>query len=149
MSTKLRPVAESAPLSPRKEAVRRHYDRLAVRRDGWIERNTYFHAEDRRCTQFMVPEGLRVLDLGCGTGHLLAALKPSLGAGLDISPRMIEAAQRNYPHARHPNLRFEVGDVEEGAVLDALEAPFDIVLMSDTIGLLEDIEATLARLHRL
>jgi len=71
------------PLSPRKRAIRDHYDRLAESRDKWIGKNNYFHSEDRRASQFLVPKGLRVLDLGCGTGHLLASLDPSFGVGID------------------------------------------------------------------
>jgi SAM-dependent methyltransferase len=50
----------------------------------------------------------RVLDVGCGTGHIGAYLADR-GAdveGVDISPAMIERAR-----ALHPNVRFRVGDM--------------------------------------
>ena len=133
----------------RADRVREHYDRVAPNRDTWISRNAYFHDEDSRFARFLVPPGLKVLDLGCGTGHLLETLKPSVGVGVDISEKMIGAARRNYPAERHPNLSFEVGDIENSETLDALEGPFDVIILSDTVGLLEDVEATLASLHRL
>lgn len=136
-------------LSSRKQAVRDLYDRLAPTRDAWIERNAFFHAEDRRCLRFLVSEGLKVLDLGCGTGHLLAALKPAYGVGIDISPATIEVARNNYPSERHAELEFLIGDVEDEAVLRAAGGPFDVILLSDTVGALEDVEATLASLHPL
>src|SRR3984893_15967469 len=51
--------------------------------------------------------GERILDIGCGTGHLTAQIAES-GAqvvGVDRSPEMIAAAQKAYP-----NLQFEVAD---------------------------------------
>ena len=133
----------------RASQIREYYDRLAPNRDKWIARNAYFHNEDSRYTRFLVPSGLKVLDLGCGTGHMLAKLQPSEGVGIDISPKMIEAAQRNYPAKSYPNLEFMAGDIEDPATLDALDGPFEVIILSDTVGLLEDVEATFANLHRL
>jgi trans-aconitate methyltransferase len=51
--------------------------------------------------------GERILDLGCGTGHLTAQIAES-GAhvlGVDRSPEMIAAAQNSYP-----NLKFAIAD---------------------------------------
>lgn len=52
--------------------------------------------------------GVRVADLGCGTGRLLPylaeqGLRPS---GLDLSPEMVRAAQRD-----HPGVDVQVGDL--------------------------------------
>jgi SAM-dependent methyltransferase len=135
---------ETKKISPRKAALCAHSDRLASERDAWIEKNAYFYAEDHRYMRFLVPEGKRVLELGCGTGQLLAAMKPNCGVGVDISPAMVEVAQRN-----HPDLEFRVGDIEDTACLEGLQGPFDVIVLSDTIGALEDIEATLAALHGL
>ena len=134
----------SADLSPRKQAIRDLADRLAPERNRWVERNAYYYEEDRRYMRFLVDEGLRVLELGCGTGQLLDALKPSRGVGIDMSRGMIEIAQADYP-----DLEFHVGDVEDPAVLAGLDGPFDVIVLSDTIGSLEDCETTLASLHDL
>ncbi len=133
----------------RKKKISEYYDRAAPGRDKWIARNGYFHEEDRRFTRFLVPPGLKILDLGCGTGKMLASLDPSEGVGLDISAKMIDVARRNYPEERHPNLSFQTVDIEDPESLAALDGPFDVILLSDTVGLLEDVEATLANLHRL
>ena len=134
----------SADLSPRKQAIRELADRLATERNRWVARNAYYYEEDRRYMRFLVDEGLCVLELGCGTGQLLDALKPSRGVGIDISSGMIEIAQADYP-----DLEFHVGDVEDPAVLAGLDGPFDVIVLSDTIGSLEDCETTLASLHDL
>lgn len=131
-------------MSPRKRATRELADRLAEDRERWIARNDYYYRQDFRYMRFLVSEGLRVLDLGCGTGDLLAALKPSRGVGVDFSGKMVEVASRKYP-----NLEFVVGDVENARTIDKLAGPFDVIVVSDTIGALDDCQSMLAQLHRL
>jgi len=105
---------DSTTLSPRKQAIRELADRLAPVRNRWIARNAYYYDEDRRYMRFLIEEGLNVLELGCGTGHLLAALRPSHGVGVDMSRGMIEIAQ-----ADNPGLEFHIGDVEDPAAVPA------------------------------
>src|SRR4051794_15466821 len=88
----------SRPLTARKRAARELHDRYSTERDRWLERGAFFHSEDLRYLEFVVPQGLRVLELGCGDGHLLAALKPSFGVGVDFSEGMIAQARKTYPH---------------------------------------------------
>ena len=94
-------------LSERKKVIREHADRIAAERDSWIRKNAAYYGEDWRYMRFLIPAGARVLDLGCGTGDLLATLEPSLGVGVDLSPAMIERAESKYP-----DLTFLVGDAE-------------------------------------
>lgn len=140
----MRPADMPAHISPRKADLRDHYDRLAPERDDWIARNGYFHADDETYMRFLVPSGSRVLELGCGTGRLLAALAPSRGVGVDISPAMVEAARTN-----HPELEFHVGDGEDPAALGDIAGPFDVIVLSDTVGDLDDVQAAISNLHRL
>ncbi len=74
-------------MSARKQEVRRLADASAPERAKWLERGAFFHDEDLLYLKFLIPEGARVLELGCGTGDLLAALKPSFGVGVDFSAR--------------------------------------------------------------
>ena len=65
--------------------------------------------------------GERVLDLGCGTGHLAAEIARS-GAevvGIDSSPEMVEQARCNYPE-----LRFEVADSTDFSFPEPFDAVF-------------------------
>ena len=94
--------------------------------------------------RFLVPEGLSVLELGCGTGSLLAALKPTRGVGIDISEKMVELAK-----AGAPDLTFKVGDVEDPTTLESLDGPFDIIVLSDLLGNLNDVQQVLGNLRPL
>jgi trans-aconitate methyltransferase len=65
--------------------------------------------------------GERILDLGCGTGHLTAKIAES-GAevvGLDASPEMIGQARQNFPA-----LSFVVGDAAEMKFHSEFDAVF-------------------------
>lgn len=136
--------SSSVALSPRKQKIRENADRHASDRDVWVRRNAFYYREDHRYFRFLVPEGKRVLDLGCGFGDLLAAVKPSYGVGLDFSPAMIEVARQ-----RNPHLKFRVADIEDPRSFDGLEGPFDVIIVGDTIGDMEDVVATFGNLHAL
>ena len=131
-------------LSKRKQAIKEQADKLAENRDSWINRNGYFYKNDRSYMQFLVGDGKRILELGCGTGQLLNALNPSYGVGVDLSINMISAAKKNYP-----NLEFVQGDLEDEALISSLQGSFDFIILSDTIGYLDDCENAFAGLHSL
>ena len=129
-------------MSNRKQSILELSDHLAPEREKWINRNSYYYDCDYAYMRFLIPEGLRVLDLGCGTGHLLAVLKPSYGLGIDFSKPMITEAQK-----LHPSLDFRVGDVEDADFIQTITGPFDVIIMSDTIGSLDDCQTALESLH--
>lgn len=126
-------------------------DDLADRRDVYRAKNRAYYAEIERLARFWIPEGRRVLEIGCSTGDLLAALRPSRGVGIDLSPRTIELARDKWKG--HLNLRFEVADAErlteDGNGLAAAigNEPLDWVIMSDVVGHLEDVWAAFRALR--
>jgi len=48
------------------------YDSLAPRRDDFRRKNKYYYALLDKQYRYFVPEGKRILEIGCGTGELLA-----------------------------------------------------------------------------
>jgi SAM-dependent methyltransferase len=108
-----------------------------------MARHPYFYEEEWRYMRFLVPPGRRILELGCGHGHLLNALDPSYGVGIDFSAAKIAGAK-----SRYPKLTFLCDDIESLKEAPELSEPFDIVIMSDTIGSLDDCLATFQNLHR-
>ena len=85
---------------------RAFYDQRAASRVR--ETGRYYQQLLRKQYAFWVPPGLRVLEVGCSLGDLLAAVKPARGVGVDFSPEMIALARK-----RHPELEFKVGDAAE------------------------------------
>jgi SAM-dependent methyltransferase len=53
----------------------------------------------------LVPEDASVLEVGCGTGRLLASLRNRVRAGVDMLPEVIEEARR-----AHPGISFDVAE---------------------------------------
>ena len=101
--------------------------------------NAYYAREVKRVVAGLVVLGHRVLQVGSGLGDLLAAVKPSEGVGIDISPAMVAAAR-----ARHPDLEFVCADIER----DPIDAePFDYAILSDVIGSLDDVQVALERVR--
>src|SRR5438552_2599050 len=88
--------------------------------------------------QFLIPPGKRVLEVGCGRGDLLAALKPSYGVGVDFSAEMLARARE-----KHPELTFVEGDAHELA----LAQTFDVIILSDLINDVWDVEMIFQRIR--
>jgi trans-aconitate methyltransferase len=85
--------------------------------------------------------GERVLDLGCGTGHLTAqiAAAGAVVLGIDSALAMIEQARRAYPA-----LRFEVAD----ARAFAFSQPFDAVFSNAALHWVKPPEQVIACVYR-
>jgi ubiquinone/menaquinone biosynthesis C-methylase UbiE len=137
-------MASLQPGSQRKRELLGHYEANVDELDRWRQFNAAYHEDDRKFMQFLIPPGKRVLELGCGRGDLLAALKPSYGVGIDFGAETIARAK-----AQHPDVTFILGDAEEPDTLAAIEGPFDYIVIADTIGMFEDIDDTLRNVHRL
>jgi 2-polyprenyl-3-methyl-5-hydroxy-6-metoxy-1,4-benzoquinol methylase len=126
-------------IEDKKRAIRERFDRLAGEREHWQRKSRYYYQDQQRYFRFLVPEGLRVLEVGCGLGDLLDALKPARGLGIDLSEGMVKEASH-----RHPHLEFRAADLE---TLD-LNETFDVIILADVVGHLLDVEAALKNLRR-
>jgi len=119
--------------------VRACYDRQ-VRKSGIAQRR-YYHRQLVCRLQHVIHPGARVLDIGCGDGTMLAALKPSVGVGVDLVDAHIDAARR-----KHPNLRFEAMAGEHAIELGET---FDYIIISQSLSEVYDVVALLRGLRKL
>jgi SAM-dependent methyltransferase len=72
---------------------------------GW---GNCYHQRLTAVYKFLVGRGLRVLEVGCGQGDLLAAMHPKFEVGVDFSGEMLQRARR-----RHPELHFILADAHD------------------------------------
>lgn len=134
----------SQPANPRKRQVWEIVEREAPNRRYWRTKASFFHDEDNAYLRFLIPPGLRVLEIGCGIGDTLAALNPSVGVGIDFSPATIAQARTT-----HPQFAFHVGDAEDARSIAELSGPFDVILIVDTLAFVDDVQGLLENLHPL
>jgi hypothetical protein len=132
----------TVPAQDRYTAARTAYwdnvARASDRGKGW---GAYYHERLEKIYSTLVAPGQRVIELGCARGDLLAAVKPSYGLGIDLSGEMVERAAR-----QHPSLTFRRGDAHD---LANVEGPFDVIIVSDLINDLWDVQKAFAEVRRL
>jgi len=122
-----------------KDQIRVFYDNIASQRVTWRGKNRYYYKQLEKYYSFYIPTNSKVLEIGCGTGELINAVKPKVGVGIDFSPNMIEIAQKTYP-----NFSFYVQDAEDLR----LEEKFEYIIMSDLMGSLWDVQKAIKELNK-
>ncbi len=117
-----------------------HWDKVAAQdRWGWASRS--YQSRLIKVYQSLIPNGQRVLEIGCGKGDLLASLCPSEGVGIDFSAHMVADAQ-----ARYPGLRFYPFDAHTLSQCIKDET-FDVIILSDLLNDLWDVQAVLQQIQ--
>jgi SAM-dependent methyltransferase len=101
-----------SPIS-RHHSVRRSYDAVAEAYAAGFRDELAGKPLDRAllaCLAEQAEDGAPIADLGCGPGHVAAWLagRGVTAVGIDLSPAMIAAGRRDYPH-----VEFRVGDLLE------------------------------------
>ena len=116
-----------------------HWDSVAKRFNRRVGAGGLYHRRLVEVYRFHVTPGLKVLEIGCAQGDLLAALKSAGGIGVDFSSEMIERA-RKY----HPELSFILADAHKLGLDDSGEQKyFDAIILSDLLNDLWDVQTVL------
>ena len=110
---------------------RKSFWNRANAREAKAPASLYYHRRLAELYRFLVPPDSDVLELGCGEGHLLAALRPSHGVGVDFSSNAISKAAANYP-----DLEF----VDADAHTLSLGRTFDVIVLSDLVNDVWDVQ---------
>jgi SAM-dependent methyltransferase len=126
---------------------------------GWVENESIFDAIFAPVTRAIldaagIAEGQRVLDVGCGTGTLLAAAGAAgaTGVGVDISPGMVAAATTRVPAATVLLGDAQVMDLAAdapGPPFDRVVSRFGVMFFADPVVAFTNIRSVAARDARL
>ena len=124
-ASRLRKVWGPAALEERRERTRDHLAKIAARRESWINRNKYYYELLNRLFRFLVEPEKKVLSVRCGTGNLLAVVRPSNGKGIEICHEIVDIAQQ-----RNPSFEFAVAFPRQAGVPAGFQARREIRLHS-------------------
>lgn len=109
-------------------------DRIAYRK----KRSYYWNYITRYCNYFL-QEDNTILEIGCGTGELLAQVKGSRKVGIDFSKAMIYQARKQFPE-----LNFQCLDAQNFE----LNEKFDVIILSNVIGWMDNIQFCLQQVKK-
>jgi ubiquinone/menaquinone biosynthesis C-methylase UbiE len=115
-----------------------YFEKLAPKRIRIRQRHSYYWDDITFFCNYFSHESYAVLEIGCGTGELLNEIKGSRKTGIDFSPAMIEQARQQFPH-----LELYVMAAEELK----LDHRYDLIILSNLIGYVSDIQRVLEQLH--
>ena len=134
---------EHADVSARgyQKARMAHWDQVARSiAAGWNGSGAFYQKQLAHYYSLLISPGRRVLEIGCGTGDLLAAVNPSVGVGVDFSREMIKQAREKYP---------QLGFIEADAHEVAFNGKFDVIVLSDLVNDLWDVQTVFKQLRSL
>lgn len=134
------------------ESQRQDWNRVA---DGWEKWDRFFDEQMAFLNHRLVGDarlraGLRVLDLGSGTGYPALLTAQTVGTsggviGIDLAEQMLEAARRKAAVLKLSNVTFRTGDV---TTLPFEAASFDAVISRFCLMFLPEIPKAVAEIAR-
>jgi SAM-dependent methyltransferase len=120
---------------------------------GWVDNEEIFDALYAPATRALLAAaelrpGHRLLDVGCGTGTLLAA-GAAAGAtvtGIDISPAMVDAARARVPEAHVVLEDAQTADWRDvpGVPFDRIVSRFGVMFFADPVAAFANLRAGVA-----
>lgn len=115
------------------------FDKVANSRVKYRKTKQYYwDSITNYCNFFIQPES-SVLEIGCGTGELITQINGINKTGIDFSETMIDEAKRQFP-----TLEFVCMSAEE----IKLEKKYDIIILSNLVGYLLDIQHVFEELKK-
>jgi SAM-dependent methyltransferase len=103
----------------------------------------HYRALLARYYRFLIPADASVLEIGCGSGALLALLPNRDITGIDLSEKQIEEARRRVPHGK-----FVCGAAEYAERRGILDREFDYIVLSDLANLGSDVQEIFVRVRQ-
>ncbi len=119
---------------------RTHWDAIAQKRDHSRGMGKWYHQRIIEIYSYLIGPNQSILEIGCGTGSLLAQLQPSYGVGIDFSGEMIARARQYQPEFEYHQM--------DALDLSSLNGEFDIIILSDLVNDLWDVQHTFEQVRK-
>ena len=115
------------------------FDNAANTRIKYRKSKSYYWDSITDYCNFFIDNTCTVLEIGCGTGELIAKINGREKTGIDFSETMIDEAKRQFP-----TLEFVCMSAEE----IKLEKKYDVIILSNLVGYLLDIQHVFEELKK-
>ncbi|MCW3072763.1 MAG: glycosyltransferase [Bacteroidetes bacterium] len=115
-----------------------YFNDLSARRIKQRRAKKYYWNDITKHCDYFISEDVSVLELGCGTAELLKDIKAKRKVGIDFSESMIAEAKKQFPE-----LELHVMAAED----IRFSEKFDVIILSNLIGYLDDIQDVFKQLH--
>ncbi|MCB0431037.1 MAG: glycosyltransferase [Flavobacteriales bacterium] len=113
------------------KTIYKHFEQFAPSYPKYRKRYRYYWRAVVNFFNYYIHPDHSVLEIGCGTGETLAALKGKSKTGIDFSPAMVRVA-----HETHPELDIRLMDAAD----IQLDRTYDVVVLSHVIGYLDNVQ---------
>lgn len=123
-----------------KADIKSYFTSLAPSWARYRSRRAYYWRQITSFVSFYMNPGQSVLEIGCAAGDLIAGVPGARKVGVDFCPELIAQAR-----VAHPDVEFRVMEAES---LD-IDEKFDVILLSNLVGYLDDVELVLDQVARL
>jgi len=124
----------------KKQKLKDYFNRIAETRIKYRKSKSYYWDSITDYINFFVDDSSSVIEIGCGTGELLGKISGKEKTGIDFSEKMIEEAKKQFPQ-----IDFICSPAED----IQMDKKFDVIILSNLIGYLVDIQNVFEELHKI
>ena len=128
--------------------------------DFHTDKNRYFEIQQENAEEYVIPfienkfvlqQGSRILEIGCGEGGVLAAFikRDCIGVGVELHESRLQLAQELLKNEiAEEKIKFIASDIYEVSA-QQLGGRFDVIILKDVIEHIHDQKKLLQKLHDL
>ncbi|MBE6341724.1 MAG: glycosyltransferase [Bacteroidales bacterium] len=120
--------------------MKEYFENAASNWQKYRQRRSYYWNSITDYVGYYIHPDNTVLEIGCGTGELIASVNGSHKVGIDFCESLIEQARKAHPN----DVDFYVMEAEN----ITLDEKFDVVVLSNLVGFLDDIEKVLREIRK-
>lgn len=120
--------------------IKQYFNQLAKNRKRKTI-NAYYWDEITKYIEYFTHEDDNVLEIGCGSGDLLAKIKGKHKTGIDFAEEQIKWAKEKYEHLGIEFIVIDANNIQ-------LNKKYDLVIISNLIGFVDDIQKVFEQLHK-